>query len=101
MADIELVVKIPKEAYKLLKNEGVDWLGAEHILNAAAKGTLLPKGHGGLIDVKEFIKSINDWSDRMNSYEANEEVEITKSLLQAHACVIIEADKEQEDENDI
>jgi hypothetical protein len=39
MADVELVIKIPEEAYKLLKNEGVDWLGAEHILNAVANGT--------------------------------------------------------------
>lgn len=41
--NIELVIKIPKEAHELLKNEGVDWLGAEHILNAVANGTPLSK----------------------------------------------------------
>lgn len=54
MADIELVVKIPEEAYKLLKNEGVDWLGAEHILNAVANGIPLPKGHGAIKDVSHI-----------------------------------------------
>ena len=38
MKDIELVIRIPEEAYKLLQTDGVDWLGAEHILNAVANG---------------------------------------------------------------
>ena len=58
MADIELVIKIPEGAYQLLKNEGVDWLGAEHILNAVANGTPLPKGHGRLIDADAFKQNI-------------------------------------------
>ena len=52
MSDVELIVKIPEGAYQLLKNEGVDWLGAEHILNAVAEGTPLPKGHRDLIEYK-------------------------------------------------
>lgn len=40
---MKIVIDIPEEAYKLLNNEGVDWLGAEHILNAVANGTPLPK----------------------------------------------------------
>lgn len=59
MADIELVIKIPEEAYKLLKNEGVDWLGAEHILNAVANGTPLPKGHGRIGDLTAVMDDIN------------------------------------------
>lgn len=42
---IEIVIKIPEAAYKILKSDkGIDWLGAEHILNAVANGTPLPKG---------------------------------------------------------
>lgn len=48
---MKLVIDIPEEAYELLKNEGVDWLGAEHILDAVANGTPLPEDHGDLIDV--------------------------------------------------
>lgn len=57
MTDIELVIKIPEESYKLLKNEGVDWLGAEHILNAVANGTPLQE-HGRLCDLDKLIKDI-------------------------------------------
>lgn len=35
---MQIVVNIPEEAYKLLQTDGVDWLGAEHILNAVANG---------------------------------------------------------------
>ena len=38
MAAVELVIRIPEGAYNLLKTSGVDWLGAEHILNAVANG---------------------------------------------------------------
>ena len=62
MADIELVVRIPEEAYKLLKNEGVDWLGAEHILNAVANGIPLPKGHGDLKDTETLKHAFVMWS---------------------------------------
>lgn len=57
MENIELVINIPEGAYQLLKNEGVDWLGAEHILNAVANGIPLPKGHGVLKDADEIKKN--------------------------------------------
>lgn len=85
MADIELVIKIPEEAYKLLKNEGVDWLGAEHILNVVANGTLLPKGHGDLIDRSELLKEPIDTANYPSNY-----VRI--------ADTIIEADKAESEE---
>ena len=80
MADIELVVKIPEEAYKLLKNEGVDWLGAEHILNAVANGILLQKGHDRLVEANAVIKAL-----------------FSKKTID-DVPTIIEADKEQEDD---
>ena len=58
MADIEVVIKIPEEAYNILKNNGVDWLGAEHILDRVAKGTQLPKGHGRLVDVGQCNRKL-------------------------------------------
>ena len=58
---MQIVIDIPKEAYELLKNEGVDWLGAEHILNAVANGTPLPKGHGALIDREELRNKYASW----------------------------------------
>ena len=84
MADIELVVKIPEEAYKLLKNEGVDWLGAEHILNAVANGTPLPKGHGRLKDVDNIKTAFPS-----GEYVRTESIRATID----HEETILEADK--------
>lgn len=89
MADIELVIKIPEEAYKLLKNEGVDWLGAEHILNAVANGTPLPKGHGVLKDADELLKHAHTIGTS-NYCEYN--VVYVETIKEAKP--IIEADKE-------
>ena len=95
--NINVVIKINEDYFNHLKS--IKFGDYEfQIYKAVQNGIPLPKGHGNMIDVKEFIESINDWSDRMNSYEANEEVEIVKSLLQSHARTIIEADKDQEDE---
>lgn len=66
MSDIELVIKIPEKAYKILKNEGVDWLGAEHILNAVANGIPLPKGHGKLKDTDELKAKYGGWYNLCN-----------------------------------
>lgn len=39
---MKIVIDIPEDAYKLLQSdEGVDWLGAEHILQAVSNGTQL------------------------------------------------------------
>ena len=101
MADIELVIKIPEGAYKLLKNEGVDWLGAEHILNAVANGTPLPKGYGDLIDRSKIYKAIPAEEDNctgmgmtleeMDAY--NKGIDAMYALVKG-ADTIIEADKE-------
>lgn len=59
---MKIVIDIPEAAYKLLQSdEGVDWLGAEHILQAVSSGEPLPKGHGRLVDISKIDK------DRMES----------------------------------
>ena len=78
---LQIVINIPEGAYNLLQNDGVDWLGAEHILNAVANGIVLPKGHGRLIDVSEYFKK--EFGDAREFLD--------------EATTIIEADKESED----
>lgn len=91
---MELVIKIPEESYKATCNGCMLPPHVENVVQAIRNGIPLPKGHGGLIDTKEFIKSINDWADNIDNYGAYEELEIAKALLQNHAHTIIEADKE-------
>ena len=45
---MKLLIDIPEQAYNVLKDQGVDWLGAEHILNAVSNGKPYeenPTGH--------------------------------------------------------
>ena len=51
MADIELVIKIPKQVYNYITRLNSRNLAEEYIKN----GTPLPKGHGRLIDADKFI----------------------------------------------
>lgn len=57
MADIELVIKIPEEMWKRVK-EGYVPLGISKYLR---NSTPLPKGHDDLIDRNEVIKSLFDY----------------------------------------
>ena len=60
MADIELVIKIPEEEYKWIKESDktvfADVASKECMLYAIENGTPLPKGHGRLIDGDSFVQ---------------------------------------------
>jgi hypothetical protein len=57
---MQIVIDIPEMAYNLLKsNETIDWLDAETILDRIVEGTVLPKGHGRLIDADAYVKRYN------------------------------------------
>lgn len=56
---MKIVIDIPEEAYELLKNGGVDWLGAEHILNAVANGTPVPTDAVDRVTIKEYLDSFD------------------------------------------
>ncbi len=101
MADIELVIKIPEEEYRLIKKSDktvfADVASKECMLHAIKNGTPLPKGHGRLIDADAEIKKIQDISDRVKNRNAScldvYDGEIAAMRL---ASTIIEADKEEE-----
>ena len=94
MEQIELVIRIPKDTYVILKNvseRGTGWI--DKYQKAIVNGIPLPKGHGRLIDADALIRESAllcdgfDWSDLMVSAYSIE-----------HASTIIEADKEGEEE---
>ena len=85
MAYVKLVINITEEAYNLLQNEGVDWLGAEHILNAIVNGKLLPKGHGRLIDADVLGEKLHRYTEAPYQYALT---------VFNESPTIIEADKE-------
>ena len=62
MANIELVIKIPEEDYKFLREaEGCRF--SKTIIDGVINGTPLPKGHGRLIDENNlWFEDIDDIS---------------------------------------
>lgn len=55
---MKLIIDIPEGAYELLKNGGVDWLGAEHILNAVANGKPLDNLIEDAISKQEVLRQL-------------------------------------------
>ena len=53
---MQIVIDIPDEMYDWLENGFPDEDDAEKLWQIVKNGTLLPKGHGRLIDADEFEK---------------------------------------------
>ena len=77
MADVELVIKIPEDMYKLISEDKYG-VHQGRIYNMIRNGTPLPKGHGRLIDADALVAK----------------GDVTESYLNIFAPTIIEADKE-------
>lgn len=93
---MKLIIDIPEETYNLLKTSGVDWLGAEHILDAVSKGTPLPKGHGNIYDERDLEKLGKVYfQEEVITNDRNIELHLPKLIIDAKP--IIEADKEYEE----
>ena len=98
MANKELVIKIPEEAYNNVIEGG--WIYSEYIYNiidSVKNGTPLPEGHGDLVD----RAAINDrfygiWRE-LNSYSnkpSQKELLDKWSMCMDDATPIIKADEE-------
>ena len=79
MADIELVVKIPKEEYEMIVNS--EDCGLHILTRAIAHGVVLPKDHGRLIDADALIFNADYYEPLISKRDVD------------FAPTIIEADK--------
>ena len=79
MADIELVIKISEDEYNIAKYGQYGNINVDTVRKAIANGTLLPKGHGDLIDP---------------SYEVSTDGRTVYDVCGYLAPTIIEADSE-------
>ena len=94
MADIELVIKIPEEAYEYWKEHKYEYVLAEAITN----GIPLPKGHGRLIDGSKLKVELECGIKAGNyeeGYEKYAHINGMDDCVDAveYADTIIEADK--------
>lgn len=98
MADIELVVKIDEEVYRYAKKyNGSSMLKMGMCMNAIANGTPLPKGHGGLISVKDAVDNLMEYKE-IGIFGNYDKLTILGCIdrIKNHVEPIIEEDKEGE-----
>ncbi len=96
MADIEMVIKIPKEEYEMIVNS--EDCGLHTLTRAIANGTPLPKGHGRLIDADALKKDneVTEWIS-LNPVRTGKMLKSFSELFVKkidNTKTIIEADKE-------
>ena len=85
MADVEIVVKLSEKDCEYLKRLGALWVESENgssiVSKALLEGTILPKGHGRLIDESQITDTFT-WDN---------------GFIECFAPTIIEADTESEE----
>lgn len=93
---MQIVIDIPEEDYERFKK----YQDREHVdgmisVNVIADGTLLPKGHGDLVDRNDLLAE----SYVIDDYAGNE-INIVDRMTVEMVDAIIEADKEVNNEPD-
>ena len=107
---MKLIIDVPDDFYeRMIEENGMSYIDAEVVVNAFYKGTLLPKGHGRLIDAdntlevawQEFYKHEEEWEEKdkdylpLHRFYDQNGFECCQQTI-VNAPTIIEADKEAE-----
>ena len=87
MADIELIIKIDEEDYKIMKhnivvNNPLCPLSQEEIVSKIAKGIPLPEGHEKLINADKFLSYLifSKHIDSLTCGEVKEAIKMCKVI---------------------
>jgi hypothetical protein len=92
MADIELIVKIPKEKIVIEYGKVIS-IGRNNdkeLADYIFAGTPLPKGHGRLIDADETLKAMDSW-DKFG-YSCHDMFRLTKDSEKDYVSYVHYAD---------
>ncbi len=100
METVDVVIKIPKTTYNnVKKTECIIWGDdAYYIGHAIANGTVLPKGHGRLVDADEMVKILRKseyYQEKRGDFYGVEVTSRVKNFIE-DTDTVIEADKEVE-----
>ena len=94
MADIELVIKIPKELYESYK--GIPPMlgdaGMDMIAQSIANGVPLPAGHGKIIDVNNLMEEMK----ATRTYDIPFALERVKPIIEADKGVLDQINEKQD-----
>lgn len=101
MADIKLVVKLPKEQYDLILKSDIGatsvFVSKECMMYSIKNATPLPKGHGRIMDVDKIIKKMEEREEQLKDDRSMYETACVETALDMFGETIIEADTESED----
>lgn len=98
METVDVVIRLPKEQYNNILNKGqvIALSGYEKMIG---KGTVLPKGHGKLVDIDEICKQV----EMKGFLEQNEMHLVTIDRVKEALSIaetIIEADNAENNDKD-
>lgn len=79
---MQILIKISDEDYIKISNSNPSYADDFNLYYAVKNGTILPKGHGKIVDANRVLENGDNW-------------EVETALMQTEA--IIEADKESEE----
>lgn len=99
MADKELIIKIPEEDYKRLV-----YMDIFRLQGYIKNGVALPKRHGRIGDLDQLIQTMKELNDDnggepLNAVDRGYDLAYQHMVEVAKECVIIETDKEKENES--
>ena len=80
MREVELVVKIPEDAYDFIKRTGYH---TQSLYNAIKNGTPLPKGHGRILDEKDILDTKNNDGCLYDLYDMPDYIAGVKAIIEA------------------
>lgn len=93
---MKLVIDIPEDTYNFIQQSyGGTAVVTENLYNAVFNGTLLPKGHGRLIDADRFLET-NDCFGYIEDMEVEYFNKVTPTIIEAD-----KAESEGSGQNDV
>lgn len=87
---MQVVIEIPEEEYKIIKNRKGPMVWVEHLIK---NGTPLPKGHGELKDVDNLKSAFVMWSTAVKGNFSDADI----ASIIYNSPTIIEADRKVEE----
>ena len=94
MAEIDLVIRIPRKVYKAICDKNALGCDIGDIKNIIRNGTPLPKGHGRLIDADKILSETADMECNLSDEKDKQSVRFLRLEMES-ADVVIEADKKE------
>lgn len=93
---MQIVIEITDETYEYILNGSETSIDESNVVTAVRKGTLLPKGHGKIMDVDKIIKKMEEREEQLKDIRSIYETVCVETALDMFGETIIPADKDGE-----